>query len=276
MGLRSVAIVVLSCAQAVADPAKLMPAADLVGTSVDADANTSTHSYEDKILLGVPLPRWDGGGGAITFGRIASNLFDDNHGELHVRTYQTGVVGGQSLGHGLILGGGATVTYGSAVDEYTANAWQLMANGTLSWTRGKSDGFIAGAVYTSTNTFWVPLIPIIGWVHQAPESPWRFDVLLPRGVRIDYALSDTSAIGGLVDVTGGSWVTSTTMSHELVMASKVRCAMAARYQRKLFGPVRLDVRMGMMIEQYDYATPMSTDSSTRPGAYGQLGIIAGP
>lgn len=277
---KRVLLVVVSCAAvAHADPSKLMPAADLVGTSIDVDANGRVQGYEDRFAVAAPLPRWDGGGGALTFGRMGTSVFDRETGEYHMHSYRLGLVGGQSIGHGLILAGGFTATYASALDHYTADAWQLMVNGTVAWKYGDSDGFIAGAVYTSTNTLWIPLIPVLGWVHHAPDSPWRFDVLLPRGVRIDRALGPRSTLGGILDVTGGSWAARTrdTMVASPVTARQLRGTLAARYQVKLFGPFRLDARVGMMIEQLEIPTAMDTSTlPIRPAAYGQLGIAAGP
>ena len=200
---------------------------------------------------------------------------DEVHDGFELHRFEATLGGGATLAPGRSLRASIGTAYASDLHAGAWPALQLTSSAMIHWVLGPDDAVVVGAVYTSTAEF-LPVLPIVGYVHQRDGSRFRFDVFLPRHVRAEYELHRCvrGAVG--VEAMGNTWA--------VAMRSQQRIRRAGG---SLFGELgfvltrsmRLEARAGLSVARYTVPADASgaiIDDSLRPAGFAQLALLLAP
>jgi hypothetical protein len=285
--VRRLAVVVLVCAggAAGAEPAqpepsgrKLSPRSDAVLASGTATRDADLATWELRLKAAAPLVRGDGFGVALLAGYAATHLelaMPEGDEELTLHRFETTLGGGAGIAPGWSLRGSFGVAYGSDLQQATTDALRITASAMAHHVLGPSDAVLAGAVYTQSDEF-LPVLPILGYVHQRDGSPLRIDVFLPHHARAEWALWPRvrGALG--LETFGSTWILQIAQSR----------SRARRAGGSLFGElelvatdlVRIQARLGLTVTRYTLPAPDGTtrDFPLRAAGFAQLAVLIAP
>ena len=257
---------------------RLSPRSDAVLASYTATRGAELTTWDVRVKAGVPVVRGDGYGAGLLAGYGATGLDlamagRDEHLTLH--RFEATLGGGAGVAPGWSLRGSFGVAQSSDLQDATWSAMQLTSSAMVHRVLGPSDAVIAGLVYTSSAEF-LPVLPILGYVHQREGSPFRFDAFLPHHVRAEYELGRRvrGALG--IETGGNTWV---------IQAAQAQLR-ARRAGGSLFGElelaatelVRFQARAGLSVDRYTLPVQLggSDDPPLRAAAFAQLAVVLVP
>jgi len=141
---------------------------------------------------------------------------------------------------------------------------------------GPSDAVIGGVIYTSSAEF-LPVLPILGFVHQREGSLFRFDVFLPRHVRASYELTPRvhGALG--IETAGNTWVVQ--MAQAERRARRAGGSIFAELELGATRIVQVQVRLGMSVDRYTFPAQPGGEPREQPlraAAFAQLAVVIAP
>jgi hypothetical protein len=143
------------------------------------------------------------------------------------------------------------VAFGTAyASDLRASTWsslQVTSSAMVHWVLGPDDAVLLGAVYMSAPEF-LPVLPILGYVHQQDGSRFRFDLFIPKHVRAEYELHPRvrGALG--VEALGNIWAVRQTQSNESVR--RAGGAIFGELGFQLSRWMRLEVRAGVSLTRH--------------------------
>lgn len=258
---------------------RLSPRADMVLASVANTHNSALDASDLRIKAAAPLAVGDSYGLALLLNYGMTELtFPSGHSDeiLKLHKFETMVGGGVGLADDWSLRGSAGVAHSSDLHDTSWDAVQMTACAMLHHVVGPSDAIVFGGVYTSTSPT-IPVIPLLGYVHQREGSPFRLDVFLPHHVRAEYAL--TSWLHGAVamEASGDTWAVQ--MAKSQLKASREGGAGFAELQWLITKMIHLEARAGVSVDKY--TLPMQVDGAThdqplRASSFGQLSVVVAP
>lgn len=278
----AIAVLLLGASAASAEPPalaarRLSPRADGVMAAYAASYDGELTTRDLRLKGGVPLLRGDGYGVGLLLGYGATHLdvaTDERHDGFELHRFEATLGGGATLAPGRSLRASIGTAYASDLHAGTWDALQLTSSAMVHWVLGEDDAVLIGAVYTSTAEF-LPVLPVIGYVHQHDGSRFRFEMFLPRHIRAEYELHPCvrGALG--IETLGNTW--------RLTMQS----ARVRRAGGSLFGEVafpmtsrmRLEARVGLAVARYEVPAAASgamLDDSLRPAGFAQLALLLVP
>jgi hypothetical protein len=262
----------------VTETRRLSPRTEGVMAAYSATYDGELTTRDLRLRGGVPVLRGDGFGIGLVVGYGVTHLdvaTEDLHDSFELHRFEATLGGGATLAPGRSLRASIGTAHASDLHESTWRALQLTSSAMVHWVLGPDDAVVVGAVYTSTAEF-LPVLPILGYVHQRDGSRFRFDAFLPRHVRAEYELHPCirGAIG--VEAMGNTWA--------LAMRSQARMRRAGG---SLFGELgfaltqlmRLEARVGLSVAHYELPSEASgamLDASLRPAGFAQLALLLAP
>ncbi len=266
-------------ADALAASRRLSPRSDVVFVSL-SDINADELGSRDvRVSAGLPIVRGDDYGFGVVPRYTATWVDPDVPGgrDLMLHRFDLLAGGGGRVAPGWWLRGGVGVTYASdlAGTSGSSQALQATASATVRHATGDSDAWILGVLYTSSSDL-VPVLPVVGYVHQRPGSPVRVDALLPHHARVGYAFAPAwqGALG--VEVFHDLWI-----SHAMVAPFAARRDGGALYAELdvAVGRVHFEWRTGLALMRYVLPGPATDDNhpdGLGPCVFAQLLAVAPP
>lgn len=258
---------------------RLSPRADMVLASIATTHNGSLDARDLRVKMAAPLAVGDGYGLALIAGYGTTQLrFPSGRStqDLQLHKFEAMVGGGMGLSDGWSLRGSAGAAHGSDLHDMSLTDLQITSCAMLHKVLTPSDALVFGAVYTSTSPT-IPVIPMLGYVHQAEGSRFRFDAFLPHHIRAEYAL--TSWLHGAIgaEASGDTWTVA--MARTQLKASRSGGAGFAELQWLITHMIHLEARAGVSVDKY--SLPMQVDSALhdqplRASSFGQLSVVIAP
>lgn len=256
---------------------RLAPRNDVVMAALSSRHSGAVDIRDLRLKAAVPLVRGDGYGGALLLGYGKTHLERDAHAELELHRFEAMLGGGAGLAPGWSLRFSAGAAFSSDLNDAPAHAWQATVAVMVHHVLGPADALVVGGVYVSSADF-LPVLPIVGYVHQRAGSPLRLDVFLPRHVRAEYALGRRwqAALG--VEAMGNTWAVQ--RGAAVLDVKRAGGALFAEMQLLATRLVRLEARAGMSVDSYtlpvDDTTAMTHASGLRAASFAQLAVIVAP
>jgi hypothetical protein len=237
-------------------------------------------SRDLRLSAGAPLVRGDGFGlGA--FVRYATTWIDSDEllpSALVLHRFDLMVGGGARLAPGWSLRGAVGTTYASDLHERDLSwqPFQLTVAALVRHPLGPSDAWMAGLAYASSSGLY-PVLPTLGYVHQRPGAPFRFDALLPHHVRVVYDLTPRwyGALG--VEVHGDRW--RVRGMRQAINTRRDGGAVFGELGVAAVAAVHIEARLGLSVDSYtlpDAMTDAGHKLSLRPAAFAQLLAVVAP
>ena len=263
----------------VPDSRRLSPRGDSVSASYSTTRNGEVDARDLRLKAGVPLVRGAGFGAALMVGYGVTHL-DISTAELDkklvLHRFDATIAGGGSIAPGWSLRGSLGVAHSSDLQVATWSALQVTSMAMVHRVLGPSDGLILGLVYSSSSDLF-PVLPVAGYVHQREGSPFRFEALLPRHVRVEYELQPRvrGALG--IEVNANKWVVQAERSE--VDASRVGGTVFGEIRLAATQRLRVAARIGMSLDSYTLPTGMdgmTVDHPLRAAKFGQLALVLAP
>lgn len=258
----------------VEDPAaearRLSPRNDSVYLSIFQIYQPALSSRDVRLSVGAPVLRGDHYGVGV-FQRYAATRIDGDQlaDPLVLHRFELMLGGGGRFAPGWSLRGALGVSYASdlQLNGLTSDAFGLTVAGLVNHAVGPSDAIIVGFAYSSSSSLY-PVLPILGYVHQSPGSPLRFDAQLPRHVRVSYDLTPRLAVALGLEVHGDRW---------LVRGMRARLdtrrdggSAFAELSVAALRSVRIDARLGISVDRYTLPDVMT--DTTHEGSLGVSGF----
>jgi hypothetical protein len=264
---------------AVSDGQRLSPRTDIVMASMATTHNAALDVRDLRLKAAAPLVRGDGYGLALLMNYGAtwlSYLVGSASEQLTLHRFEAMVGGGAGLADNWSLRGSFGVSHSSDLRDSTWDALQATACMMLHRVVTPSDAVMVGAVYTSAAQLF-PVLPLFAYVHQAPGSPFRFDLFLPHHVRAEYALSQRWRSAAGVEAFGDTW--SVHMGRAPIQAGREGGTVFGELQLQLTRMLHAEARAGMSVERY--SLPMELDGEIheqrfRPSTFGQFSLVVAP
>jgi hypothetical protein len=227
----------------------------------------------------VPLLRGDGYGLALLGSYGATHLdvaLPDLEPELTLHRFEAILGGGAAIAPGWSMRGSLGVAHASDLRDSTWSALQVTSSAMIHHVLGPADAVIVGVIYSQSAEL-LPVLPILGYVHQREASPFRLDIFLPHHARAEYELAPWLQGALAVETAGNTWI--------LHMGAAER--RAHRAGGSLFGEVdlratqlvRLEARLGLSVDRYSLPTQLDgapSDQPLRAAAFAQLAILIVP
>ncbi|HEY0190771.1 MAG TPA: DUF6268 family outer membrane beta-barrel protein [Kofleriaceae bacterium] len=258
---------------------RLSPRADMVLASIGNTHNGSLDVTDYRIKAAAPLARGDSYGLALLASYSQTQLdFPVGFGreQLQLHKFEAMVGGGMGLPNDWSLRGSAGASHASDLHDTSWDAVQFTTCAMLHHVMGPSDAIVFGLVYTSTSPT-IPVIPLLGYVHQREGSRFKLDVFLPHHVRAEWQL--TSWLHGAIagEASGDTWAVA--MAKTQMKASREGGAGFAELQWLITHMVHLEARAGVSVDRY--ALPMQIDGQLhdqplRASTFGQLSLVVAP
>lgn len=268
-------IAITAPARAIADDAlRLLPRVDRIYLAF----SETDHTVDAGAGVGAPIVTGPGYGLAA----FASYAFTELRGgafaqpPLHLHRFEAMLGGGAALAAGWTLQGALGVAYASDLEAASWDAVQPTVSMMIHHVAGDATAWAIGAAYT-TGSPYASLLPIVGFVHQAPGAPLRIDVLLPHHLRIDYETSPRLRLGIGTEARGTTW--SAQGRRGTLALGRAGATEFAAISVAIAGPLRLEARLGVETTQYTLATPAGTDVATQAlqtDLFGQLMLVVAP
>lgn len=264
---------------AVSDGQRLSPRTDIVMASMATTHNAALDVRDLRLKAAAPLVRGDGYGLALMMNYGATWLSypaGSTSEQLTLHRFEAMVGGGAGLADGWSLRGSVGVSYSSDLGDENWDALQATACMMLHKVATPSDAVMFGAVYTSASQLF-PVLPLFAYVHQAPGSPFRFDLFLPHHVRAEYSLSHRWRGAAGLEASGDTW--SVHMGHASQQATREGGAVFGEIQLQLTRMLHAEARAGMSVDRY--TLPMQLDGpieslGVRASTFGQLSLVVAP
>lgn len=256
---------------------RLAPRSDSVFVSVSQIQRDSVSSRDVRLSAGVPVLRIRGVGVGV-FLRYATTWIDSERRlpeTLSLHRFDAQLGGGGRLAAGWSLRGALGVTYASDLNlpGLPGEGFQMTTALILRRVLGPSDAWVAGLSYSSGSNLF-PVLPILGYVHQRAASPFRFEAMLPRHVRVVYQLTPRLHGALAVEAHGDKWLVRG-MNRPLDARREGGSAFG-EIGLAVYGPLRLDGRFGMSFDSYtlpDAMTGTSDDLPLAASAFAQLLLV---
>ena len=267
------------------DTRKLSPRSDAVmaAYAVMYDGTLTTQDLRAK--AGAPLVRRDGFGLGLLFGyglthwglpMRGGSPGDDGDHDLALHRFEVTLGGGGTLAPGRSVRASIGTAYASDLRDPTWSALQVTSSAMVQWVLGPDDAIAVGAVYTSTAEF-LPVLPMLAYVHQRDGSRFRLDIFIPRHVRAEYQLSPRlrGALG--IEVLGNTWIAQWQQSQQTVRRAggtafgELGVGLTAR--------TRLEVRLGLSVMRHTLPAELADamlEHSLRPAGFAQLALLFAP
>lgn len=263
----------------VSDGQRLSPRTDMVLTSITTTHNSGLDVRDLRLKAAAPLVRGDGYGLALLMNYGATWLSYPSGSaseELTLHRFEAMVGGGAGMADDWSLRGSFGVSHSSDLVDSTWDALQATACMMLHKVATPSDAVMFGAVYTSASQL-VPVLPLFAYVHQAPGSPFRFDLFLPHHVRVEYGLSQRWRSAAGLEASGDTWAVH--MGHASQQASREGGAVFGELQLQLTRMLHAEARAGMSVDRYEL--PMQAGGPVqslglRASTFGQLSLVVAP
>jgi len=258
---------------------RLSPRSDAIGAWYSATYRPELSTRDVRLRAAAPLVRGDGYGAAILAGYGATQL-DVDLGErrehLVFHRFETTLGGGVGIAPGWSLRGSLGAAYSSDLRAATWSALQITSSAMVHRVLGDADAVLAGIIYTSASELY-PVLPAIGYVHQRPGSPLRFDAFLPHHARAEVALGPRlrSALG--IEVVGNLWIARPAAT--MLRSRRAGGALFGELQVAATGLVRLEARAGLSVDRYvlpAIAGGATVEQPLRPAAFAQAAVVIVP
>jgi hypothetical protein len=233
---------------------------DILFLSISDMSADELASRDVRVSIALPVIR----GGDFGFGVIprytATWIDPDVNGahDLVLHRFDLLAGGGGRVAPAWWIRGALGATYASDLDGTSASsqALQVTALATVRHNIGANDAWTLGAVYSSSADI-LPVLPVVGYVHQRPGSRFRFDALLPHHARVVYDVAPgwQAAIG--VETFSDVWV-----GHAMSDGFVVRREGGAAFAEidAAIGRVHVEWRTGLALARYGLPAPMTDDS----------------
>lgn len=283
------AVVVLVCAggAAGAEPSqpppepsgrKLSPRSDAVLASYTATRDADLATWDLRLKAGAPLVRGDGFGVALLADYAATHLaldMPEGDEELTLHRFEATLGGGAGIAPGWSLRGSFGVNYGTDLQRATTDALRVTASAMAHHVLGPSDAVLAGAVYTQADEI-LPVLPLLGYVHQRDGSPLRIDVFLPHHARAEYALWPRVRGAFGLETFGSTWLLQ--MAQSQMRARRAGGSLFGELELLATSLVRVQARLGLTVARYTLPAPDGTprDFPLRAAGFAQLAIVVEP
>lgn len=245
-------------------------------TGLSSTTNAQLGVTDWTIKAAAPLLIGDGYGSALLVDYSQTRIDLPGQGHLVLHRTQAGVGGGAGLAPGWSLRGSVQVAYASDLADPTYAAVQVTSSAMVHHVLSSSDAIVGGLVYCSTAQLF-PVIPLAGWVHQAPGSRFRFDAFLPHHVRAEWDLAWRlrGAIGA--EAHGDRWIVKP--GQQALSASREGGIGFGELQLVATRMVHLEARAGVSVDRY--SLPMQLDGRLhdqplRAAKFAQLAIVVAP
>jgi hypothetical protein len=239
---------------------RLSPRSDAVYLSVWQMHRSSMDSRDVRAGLGVPIVRGDGYG-LVLLGKYGATWIDDTaqpSRDLQLHRFELMAGGGMRLAPGWSFRGAIGEAHGSDLHAGSAEALQLTIAASVHHIFSDREAWTAGLVYSETSSFF-PLLPTLGFVHQAAGAPFRFDMLLPRHVRVGYQLTTELHIALGLEAHGDKWLVQSKQPR--VFTERSGGAIFAELGVAVTSLLRIDGRLGVSFDSY--TLPDMTTGGTR-------------
>jgi hypothetical protein len=259
---------------------RLSPRNDVVYLSISQIHDDALASRDLRVGAGAPLIRGDGFGLGV-FARHATTWIDSDEllpSALVLHRFDLMLGGGARIAPGWSLRGAIGVTYASDLHAalWSWDPFQLTVAALVRHPLGPSDAWMAGVAYSSSSGLY-PVLPTLGYVHQRPGAPLRFDALLPHHVRAVYDLTPRwyGALG--IEVHGDRWLVRG--MRPAIDTRRDGGAIFGELGVAAVGAVHVECRLGLSVDRYrlpDAMTGTSHALSLRPAAFAQLLAVVAP
>jgi hypothetical protein len=256
---------------------RLAPRNDNVFVSISQLHDDELASRDMRLSVGAPVLRGDGYGAGL-FQRYATTWIDGERflaRGLVLHRFDTMLGGGGRIADGWSLRGGLGVTYASDLHlgSPSLEAMHSTVAVIVRHVIGPGDAWMAGVAYASSSELF-PILPVLGYVHQRPGSPFRIDVQLPHHARVEYHFARLLNAAFGLEAHGDAWRVAGT--HRNLDARRGGGAMFGELGIAAYGPVEIDLRLGVAFDRYtlpDVMSDTTTDLSLRPASFGQLLVL---
>ena len=256
----------------------LSPRSESIGMSYRTAFNGALVASDLLVRAAAPIARGDGYGVALLASYESTKLgLDDADDPTRLRRFGVMLGGGMGLAPGRSLRGSIGVAHASDLRDPDLGALQVTVSSMVHLVLGPSDAIQLGGVYASSADLLIPVLPLIGYVHHRTGARFRFDMLLPAHVRAEYRLTEKLEGALALEVLGTKWQVQgmTPGTHET--AKRTGGSVFAELAYALVGPLRLQIRAGMLVASYDLPQlAMAFDDSLRIAGYAQLGLVVTP
>lgn len=264
---------------AAAEARKLSPRTDAVMAAYSAMYDGELTTQDLRARAGAPLVRGDSFGLGLLLGYGMTHwgfTTDGGDDSLALHRFEATLGGGGALAPGRSLRVSLGTAYASDLRDATWSALQLTSSAMVHWVLGPDDAIVVGAVYTSTAEF-LPVLPILGYVHQRSGSPFRLDIFIPRHVRAEYQLHPCirGALG--IEVLGNTWIARWMQSQDTVR--RAGGTVFGEVGFRLTARTRLEVRLGLAVMRHTLPPGLADamrEHALRPAGFAQLALLFVP
>jgi hypothetical protein len=237
------------------------------------------HAQDLGAGLGAPIVTGPGYGLAAFASYALTELRDGgvlSQSPLRLHRFEAMLGGGAAFAPGWTVQGALGVAYASDLEAATWDAVQPTLSLMIHHVASDATAWAIGAAYT-TGSPYTPLLPIIGFVHQAAGSPLRIDVLLPHHLRIDLETSPRLRLGLGTEARGTTW--SVEGRRGTLALGRAGATEFAAVSVALFHPLRLEARLGVETTQYTLPTRTGdavTTHALQSDVFAQLMLVVAP
>lgn len=264
---------------AAAEARKLSPRTDAVMAAYSAMYDGELTTQDLRVRAGAPLVRGDSFGLGLLLGYGATHwgfTTDGDDDGLTLHRFEATLGGGGALVPGRSLRVSLGTAYASDLRDATWSALQLTSSAMVHWVLGPDDAIVIGAVYTSTAEL-LPVLPILGYVHQRNGSPFRLDIFIPKHIRAEYELHPCirGAVG--VEILNNTWIAQWMQSQETV--KRVGGTMFGELAFRLTPRIRLEARLGLAVMRHTLPGALADamrEHAVRPASFAQLALLFVP
>jgi hypothetical protein len=249
---------------------RLSPRSDGALASFTATRNGAITARDLRLKAGAPIVRGDGYGAGILVGYGSTHLdiaMANLDRELGLHRFDVTLGGGASLAPGWSLRGSVGVSHGSDLHDADWTDLQLTSSMMVHHVLGPSDAIVAGVAYTSSAEL-LPVLPILGYVHQRDGSRFRLDVFLPRHVRGEYALRRWVHVALGVETMGDTWILQMAGGEQRLR--RAGGSVFGELQLLATTMLRVQARAGLSVESY--TVPSAADGAVREQPLRAAGI----
>jgi hypothetical protein len=141
---------------------------------------------------------------------------------------------------------------------------------------GPADAVIAGVIYSQSAEL-LPVLPILGYVHQREASPFRLDIFLPHHARAEYELAPWLQGALAIETAGNTWVLQMRTTER--RARRAGGALFGEIDLRATQLVRLEARLGLSVDRYSLPAQLDgapREQPLRAAAFAQLAILIVP
>jgi hypothetical protein len=208
--------------------------------------------------------------GRYRFDRIALDRATGGNGTYDLYTFALSVFSHIPISRSLTLFGYVGLLSASDLKSAPLDSFQPAFAVYATYALGDADALLFGVgLARFSGALWP--VPLLGYVHQATGSPFRFDALLPQWIRAYYAVVPPVRLALGIDYDSDAWsVTREAIS--LLQSTQIQAYGGVR----VIGPAQrfVEARGGAEVYQ-SYALPGVANgafTTARPAPYAQLAV----